>query len=93
LYLYNDDFSGIIIPEESNTIYCYPNPVNDILTINSKNVINQARICNLLGQTIKVIPVNGLNKSIDLTDLSSGNYFVSLLLNNGVIETRKIVKL
>ncbi len=93
LYLYNDDFSGILTPEESNAITYYPNPVNDIITIKSKTTINQAIFCNLLGQTVKVIQVNGFDKSVNLSDLSSGNYFVSLRLNNGVIETRKIVKL
>ncbi|MFZ4547916.1 MAG: T9SS type A sorting domain-containing protein [Bacteroidales bacterium] len=38
------------------------------------------------------ININGLEKSIDLKDISAGNYILTVMLNNGIQSTQKIVK-
>ncbi|MEI8084608.1 MAG: T9SS type A sorting domain-containing protein [Paludibacter sp.] len=77
----------------SNEISCYPNPVIDKLTIKANSEISQVVVSNLLGQNVKSITVNGLDKTFDLNTVSQGNYFVTVKLANGQLSTRKIVKL
>jgi len=71
----------------------YPNPVQDKLHINSELEIGQVIVRDLLGQQVKSITVHSLNKTIDLTGLASGNYFITVLQVNGELSTQKIVKL
>ena len=71
----------------------YPNPVQDKLHINSELEIGQVIVRDLLGQQVKSITVNSLYKTIDLTGLASGNYFITVKQVNGELSTQKIVKL
>lgn len=74
-------------------IKCYPNPALNQLTISAKSEITEVIVRNLVGQYIKSIKVNSLEKTIDLSDISTGNYFVTVKLVNGELSTQKIVKL
>lgn len=76
-----------------NNISYYPNPVMNQLTVSAQSEISQLIVRNLVGQTLKTVAVNGLVKSIDLSDLSAGNYFVTTKLSNGQLSTQKVVKL
>ncbi|KAA5826310.1 T9SS type A sorting domain-containing protein [Algibacter amylolyticus] len=70
----------------------YPNPVLDIIKIDTKNVINSALIINQLGQTVLNIKSNKIvNNSIDLTGLKQGLYFLNLK-SEGRSATIKITK-
>lgn len=87
-----------VIPQTfSNTVFdnmsilIYPNPTNNIININSNNVeIKQISIYNILGQLVK----NNLNNqtTIDVSDLKSGTYLISIETENG-IQTQKFIKL
>jgi len=68
----------------------YPNPVNDVLHFSSNSPIEKVTISNMLGQTIN-INTNSGNKSLDLSDLSNGNYFVKITIE-GISKTIKIIK-
>lgn len=97
-YLDNMYFStevGTSVPSifSKNDISCYPNPAMDQLTVSAQSKISQLIIRNVVGQTLKTIAVNELVKSIDLRDLSAGNYFVTIQLSNGQLSTQKVVKL
>lgn len=70
----------------------YPNPVHNKLNIKSEEEISEVIIRDLTGQTLKTILVNSLEKSIDLSTVVSGNYFVTVKLANGLLSTQKIVK-
>jgi len=75
----------------SNSIYIFPNPITDLITIDSKNEINDYRILNLFGQVIKEGNLI-TNKSIDASDLSKGIYFIELNdTKNKLSIKRKIV--
>jgi hypothetical protein len=91
LYFYNDTPTGLNTAESSNTI-CYPNPVVDKLTVSAQSEISQVAVRNLLGQSVKVVSVNSTTKSIDLSSIASGNYFVTVKLANGQVSTQKLVK-
>ena len=74
-------------------IHIYPNPFGDVLEIKSDVLINEVEITNFLGQCIKTISMNSVEKSIDVSSISAGNYLVTLKLADGQLSTRKIIKL
>jgi len=76
-----------------NSILVYPTTVSKNLNIKSEREMNQVVVRNLLGQDLKSISVSGLEKSIDLSTLTAGNYFVTVKLATGLVSTYKIVKL
>lgn len=81
------------IEESSNVnIHIYPNPVSDYLYINDASGICQVEIINLLGQNVMSKSVVGGKLTLNISDLSKGVYFVSLLNEQGLISTKKIVK-
>lgn len=67
-----------------------PNPVIDVVTINTTNdiMIKTVSVTNTLGQTV----YTGTTNSADLSQLQSGIYIVKAEFANGTTTTRKIVK-
>jgi hypothetical protein len=93
-----DDFEvsyGNSLSTEDNSIgkmSIYPNSVKEIVTINTNKVINSITIVNQLGQTVKVIQEKEiLNNTLNLSNLSSGIYFMSIKVENGS-QSFKIIK-
>lgn len=75
-------------------ISVYPNPIIDSCNIKANsNLIDSVSIYNIQGQEIKRIDNNQpkANMTINLSDLSSGNYFINIT-GNGITTTRKILK-
>ena len=93
LYFFNDASTGLNQIEKQNEISVYPNPVKDVLMISAKSEISLVTVRNLVGQTVKTQTANGLEKSVELSDISAGNYFITIKLSNGIISTQKFVKL
>lgn len=69
----------------------YPNPVKDILTVQTEKKIESISIYNLTGQKV-IADVNIINSKINLSSLTVGSYVVQVTLENGQIETFKILK-
>ncbi|ESU25329.1 hypothetical protein FLJC2902T_31370 [Flavobacterium limnosediminis JC2902] len=70
----------------------YPNPVNDILNIETKQTIevSSINIYNQLGQLVVVVP-NAQNISkVDVSNLPSGNYFIKINSDKGTSNTKFI---
>jgi len=84
--------SSGITENTQNNISIYPNPANAILNIANIEGVDQIKIANLLGQTISTISVSGNSVALNVNNLKSGIYFVSLLKDNSVIVTRKFIK-
>ncbi len=93
LYFFNDTSTGLNAIETSELVSCYPNPMTDKLTVSAKSEISQVIVRNLVGQTVKITMVNGLEKSIELSNVAAGNYLVTVKLTNGQVSTQKLVKL
>ncbi len=66
----------------------YPNPMNDVLYIESENIASVA-IFNAVGQ--QVLFVESRNE-IDVAELNSGLYFVRLVDNKGDVLVKKVIK-
>ncbi|UOK41675.1 MULTISPECIES: T9SS type A sorting domain-containing protein [Flavobacterium] len=79
---------------ESSKFTVYPNPVNDIVKIsNGENLqINKVAITDINGRTVKTLDFNGVTETqINVSDLNSGIYFMSIDTNEGT-ATQKIIK-
>jgi hypothetical protein len=73
----------------------YPNPFQDIININCKDCsdISEIHISDLHGKPLKRIQLNRKqqeNSTFDLSDLSSGVYFVSIIQKGGICYKRII---
>ena len=73
----------------AQAITYYPNPVNNLLRIDSEIPISKVEIYSVLGQKVKEI--NSDFKSIPIDNLSNGVYIVRIHSENG-IATKKLIK-
>lgn len=64
--------------ETNNTFALYPNPVDELLFINSEEIIKSISLKNILGQTLHELKVDSFDSSIDLSNLNKGTYFLNL---------------
>ena len=78
--------------EFSNYFNIYPNPVHDVLNITTKETIevSSINIYNTLGQLVLVIPNAQNTKTVDVSSLSSGNYFIKINSDKGTSNTKFI---
>jgi hypothetical protein len=67
----------------------YPNPVNEILNIETSSELNEIKMFDSTG---RIIFYGKGKKTIDTTNLSKGVYVVQLTLDNGVTKTASIIK-
>jgi hypothetical protein len=79
--------------EFSTYFSLYPNPTADILNIDLKKEIevSSINIYNTLGQLVLVIPNAQELKTVDVSGLTTGNYFVKLNTDKGM-GTSKFIK-
>jgi hypothetical protein len=78
--------------EFSNYFTLYPNPVQSVLNISSKEGIEMKSISiyNTLGQLVLVIPDAEKVSKIDVSSLTTGNYFIKINSDKGTSNTRFI---
>lgn len=69
----------------------YPNPVDDYLKLSYSSMISSVKIINILGQEVLSKEINNNEASLDLSNLTQGNYIVTLKIEN-YLKTFKIVK-
>ncbi|MEI8085300.1 MAG: T9SS type A sorting domain-containing protein [Paludibacter sp.] len=74
---------------EASKLSIYPNPVNNSLSITSKDEIEKIDIYNLTGVLLKHIEAKF--KTIDMSNLNKGSYLVKVYTQQGII-TQKIIK-
>jgi len=83
-------------PEFTNTnnFILYPNPVKDVLFIDNKQdqEIISLTVYNTLGQIVLVYPSTKNLSQIDVSNLSSGSYFIKIKSNHGVLNSTFIKK-
>ncbi len=76
---------------QKNKSVIYPNPVKDVVTINSASKIENIKIFDFAGKLVYNIDVNASKKEINLSKLQTGTYTVNIKSELG-IETTKIIK-
>ncbi|UOK41855.1 MULTISPECIES: DUF7619 domain-containing protein [Flavobacterium] len=70
----------------------YPNPVKDVLNIETKQIIavSSINIYNQLGQLVLVVPSAQNVSKVDVSSLASGNYFIKINSDKGTSNTKFI---
>jgi hypothetical protein len=79
---------------ESSLIQVFPNPVTDVLNISNLNEVVVGAVYDISGRLIKGdIKLNTNNSTIDLSQVSSGIYFLQLTSQkNNAPTVRRIIK-
>ncbi len=89
-----DDLTPLLTPENtSQSFTIYPNPVENSINFqnNSNLEVVEMTLFNDIGQIVRHINIENLNSGIDVSNLSSGVYYVRLTTNK-FVETKKIIK-
>jgi len=87
---------GTLSVEDENleSASIYPNPFNDVVNINSTTKIKAAKIVDVLGKTVKTFNETtdeGI-RELNLTELSNGLYFITLVGEQNQKKTIKMIK-
>ncbi len=77
---------GITEQSLAASLQLYPNPVQDVLHINTQNGVElkQIQVYDVMGKKV----LEGKSASLDFTGLASGLYFVKVETNQGVLVKR-----
>ncbi len=89
--LYLDDLILGTQNVSQNSVSFYPNPVQNVLHLNSKETIDSVSVYTITGQKVSNITSNNNHTELDLSSLASGVYLVKVSSNNNV-ENLKVVK-
>ena len=85
------DFATPVVKiDDSLEFKVYPNPFVDFVTVSNASELTKVVVSNIAGQVVKEV-VNP-ESTIQLSELRSGVYFMSLYQGNAVIKTVKILK-
>ena len=80
-----------ILDLESDVVRLYPNPVNSILTIESKDVIDLLRIYDVNGRLLRNISEHSETVTLEVSSLVDGMYFLEIKSGER-IQTLKFIK-
>lgn len=94
--MYIDDLicgPGVLSTEDfqPEVFSVYPNPVKDILNINSKAAIDKVIVYDVLGKTVLQATPGIASPTVDMSSLPSGAYMVKVVINHNS-KTVKILK-
>jgi hypothetical protein len=78
-----------ILPSSKEMLSVYPNPVTDVLYIQTEETIKQIVVLNLTGRIVKTW--QGNHRTVDLQSIPAGNYIVRIQTETAIIPVR-IVK-
>lgn len=74
-------------------IEIYPNPIQDILTIDSpRTAIQQVKIYDIKGSLVSQKTINSQNIQLNVSTLKSAVYFVEISTESGATTVKRIVK-
>ncbi|MGH2665397.1 T9SS type A sorting domain-containing protein [Flavobacterium sp.] len=84
--LNSDDFASAPV------FSVYPNPTHDVLNIDGDDAIKftSIHIYNTLGQLVYNIPNAQNSKTVDVSNLASGNYFIKVSSDRGISNIKFI---
>ncbi|RMA66292.1 T9SS type A sorting domain-containing protein [Ulvibacter antarcticus] len=74
------------------TVVLYPNPVASELNVTATGIIEEISVYNMLSQKLLSQNVSASEETIDLSQLSSGNYLVNVQTSRGTAVFRIIKK-
>ena len=80
--------TAIQLPSNETTLSVYPNPVSDILHIQTDEVIREIVVLDMFGRTL--IRQQGNQRSINLQSIPAGNYVVRIHTETAIIPIQII---
>ena len=83
--------AGGIEDNNKAVINIYPNPVKDVLFIESTDNIEEVSMVNAIGQTVYHSGVNNINFTINTSGITEGVYFIKLKTANGYTTHKVLV--
>jgi hypothetical protein len=92
VYFSKDVSTHLVNANTDRMVSLFPNPTQGQLQLKATEDIQRVELRNVVGQLVKSVELSGLETTLDLSGLSEGNYFVSIMLKNGLTTTQKIVK-
>ncbi len=89
----NDDESSVENSENNAALSIYPNPAQDVLHIRNNDLISKIRIYNSNGIEVYSNEINQASNefTLNLSDFSTGFYFVEIYFGNSVIREKLII--
>lgn len=84
-----------IEPKAKITLAAFPNPTTGILTLTVKNAKTENltyQITDVEGKLVFESFLTGKTSKVNLSDKSSGTYFISIIEDNKAIKSFKIIK-
>lgn len=92
-FIDNIEFSTVLNNEsfQFNGLKVYPNPTNNLIYINNSENISRINILNLSGQVLSNKIYDSKSITLDVSEYSSGVYFVKITSNNES-KTVKVIK-
>ncbi len=75
----------------SDKVKVYPNPANSQITVEAKNIVNIS-ILDIHGRIIKISDDQSDLQTIDVSDISTGNYFIRIKTNENTFVKNIAVK-
>jgi len=75
--------------ERNTPISIYPNPVRNILYINTEHPVQQVLVFDTTGKTINA---QMINNTIDVSTLAKGIYTLKITIGDGVFYEKFLVK-
>ncbi|SDR87564.1 T9SS type A sorting domain-containing protein [Winogradskyella sediminis] len=76
---------------EMDSFKYYPNPVKNELTVEAKSAISHVSVHNIVGQKVKEFTPNSVMTLINMNELNTGVYFVTVMINNSK-NTIRVIK-
>ncbi|WP_026976492.1 T9SS type A sorting domain-containing protein [Flavobacterium tegetincola] len=76
---------------EMTKLSYYPNPVQNQLTVEYSDAIQNVQLYNMLGQLVYNKATNASKVIVEMTDLTAGNYILKLTAN-GNVQSVKVIK-
>ncbi|WP_339751527.1 T9SS type A sorting domain-containing protein [uncultured Winogradskyella sp.] len=67
---------------DDNSFSYFPNPVDDVLTLNSRENISEIKVYNMLGQVVMSQTPNVATRNLNMSRLESGAYFVKVSIGS-----------
>lgn len=69
----------------------YPNPAQDLIKISTDSQLEKISIYNMLGVNVLEYDAHQKENTIDISFLSNGVYFVTIINNKGVFSSKKLI--
>ena len=86
--------TGINENEKDKSVTIYPNPANNLISIESKDFVLTVEIIDLMGKLLLYQPINKLqNFQVKLNDILPGAYIIKIKLDNGSSNINRVIKL